>query len=260
MNGGGLYFGKPMNQSIIITHAVLIGLTPLIPIPFLDDLVKSFFYKRLVRSIASRHKLSLSAGEINALTEDRSRGTIRGCLFGLVEYIVKRLIRKLIIVLEWHRAIDTVTQAYYAGYLMDYSFQQGWYTPGDPQQALGLRSAMDTARKGANINLVRNIVKSSFNQSRGLVLDAVRQISGSLKDIAFRRRRFWFRRRKQTAAVEDAVADKLEGESVKVRGTLSKLISTLQEYLDILMEEHKEHFEELQERLRAALQPAQRSS
>ena len=256
INGGGLYFGEPMNQSTIITHAVLIGLTPLIPIPFLDDLVKSFFYKRLVRALAARYSLVLNNTEINLLSEDRSRGLLKGCLLGTVEYIVKRLIRKLIIVLEWHRAIDTVTQAYYAGYLMDYAFQQGWYAAGDPAQAMRLRAAIDTARKDANLNLVRNIVKSSFNQSRGLVLDAVRQISFSLKDIAFRRSRLWFRRRKQAAAVEEAVAEKMEGESVRVKGTLSQLISTLQEYLDILLEEHAEHFEGLQERLRVALQPA----
>ena len=243
-----------MNQSTITTHAVLIGLTPLIPVPFLDDLVKSYFYRRLVRSLASRYKLSLSTDEINVLAEDRGQGSIRGCLFGIVEYIVKRLVRKLIIVLEWHRAIDLVTQAYYAGYLMDYAFQQGWFAPSDPQQAIKLRSAIDTARKNANVNLVRNIVKSSFNQSRALVLDAVRQVTRSLRDIAFRRRWIW-RRRKQVA--EEAVAEKLEEESANVRGTLSKLIATLQQYLDILMEENHEHFEDLQERLRTALQSSE---
>ena len=156
-----------MNQSIIITHAVLIGLTPLIPIPFLDDLVKSFFYKRFVRSLAARHKLSLSADEINTLAEDRNRVGIRGCLFGLIEYIVKRLIRKLIIVLEWHRAIDTVTQAYYAGYLMDYSFQQGWYTPGDPQQAIGLRSAIDAARGTQRAASTRRAVRDAGDGRHG---------------------------------------------------------------------------------------------
>lgn len=243
-----------MNQSTITTHAVLIGLTPLIPVPYLDDLVKSYFYKRLVRSLAARHKLSLSSEEINILAEDRGQGSIRGCLLGILEYIVKRLIRKLIILLEWHRAIDLVTQAYYAAYLMDYAFQQGWYAPGDPQRAVRLRTAIDTARKNANVNLVRNIVKSSFNQSRGLVLDAVRQVTRSLKDIAVRRRWIW-RRRKQVA--EAAVAEKLEEESANVRGTLSKLIATLQQYLDILMEENHEHFEDLQERLRIAFQPSE---
>src|SRR5262245_43958384 len=90
-----------MNQTLIIAHAVLIGLTPLIPIPVLDDLVKSFFYRRLVELLVFRHKLTLSPGEVNILAEDRSRGLFNGCLLGTLEYIVKRLIRKLTIILEW---------------------------------------------------------------------------------------------------------------------------------------------------------------
>ena len=245
-----------MNQSIIITHAVLIGLTPLIPIPFLDDIVKTYFYRRLVRSLASRYKLTLSAEEINRLAEDQGRGAVKGCLLGTVEYVVKRLIRKLVIVLEWHRAIDLVTQAYYAGYLLDFAFQQGWYAPGDPQQAMKLRSAIDRARTNANVNLVRNIVKSSFNQSRGLVLDAVRQLTRSLKDIVVRRSRAG--RRRQVA--EETVAAKLEQESANIRGTLGKLISNLQDYLEIFMQEHQDHFERLQERLRVALQAPETKS
>ena len=39
------------NQKLIITHAVLTGLTPLIPVPIVDDLVKSYFQRRLVREV-----------------------------------------------------------------------------------------------------------------------------------------------------------------------------------------------------------------
>ncbi|HKY53799.1 MAG TPA: hypothetical protein VJM08_05795, partial [Anaerolineales bacterium] len=87
------------------------------------------------------------------------------------------------------------------------------------------------------------------------VLDAVRQVTRSLKDIAFRRRRFW--RRKQAQVAEEVVAEKLEQESANVRGTLGKLISNIQDYLEVLMEEHQDHFERLQERLRVAHQPSQ---
>ena len=58
-----------MNQTLIITHAVLVGLTPLIPVPLLDDLVKSFIYRRLVELLAFRYKLTLSASEVSILAE-----------------------------------------------------------------------------------------------------------------------------------------------------------------------------------------------
>ena len=269
-----------MNQTLIITHAVLIGLTPLIPVPVLDDLVKSFFYRRLVQSLTSRCKLTLSTSEINILAEDRGQGLVKGCLFGTLEYIVKRLIRKLTIVLEWRRAIDIVTHAYYVGYLMDYAFQRGWYTPGDPQRANQLRSAIETARMNANTDLVRRIVQSSFNQSRSVILRAVQQVSRSLQDIAFRRSRVWLRRQlavrlrgraprlarwlykrlhfteaedAQATEVENTVAEKLEQESPEVEGALQGLIARLETYLDALQKEHAEHFDRLQKRLEDSL-------
>ena len=268
-----------INQTTVITYAVLIGLTPLIPIPILDDLVKSFFYKSLVRTLATRYKLSLNDIEIDILTEDRGRG-IKGCLIGTLEYIVKSLIRKLTVVLEWRRAIDLVTHAYYFGYLLDYAFQQGWYTPGDSQQALRLRAAIEMARKNANTNLVKNIVQTSFNQSRSRIMEAVQQVSRSLQDIAFRRSRIWLRRQlavrlrrrtprlarwlyrllrlnatetAQVVEVENVVAEKLEQESPYVKSMLKDLVSGLQKYIEDLPQDH---FERLQDRLKEALKSA----
>jgi hypothetical protein len=266
-----------MNQFVIITHAVFVGLTPLIPIPILDDLVKSFFYKSLIRNLASTYNLSLSPAEIAILAEDRGQGCINGCLFGAFEFVVKRLVRKVTFVLEWRRAIDLVTHTYYIGYLMDYAFQQGWYIPGNLNQATQLRAAIESARGSANTNLVKRIVQSSFNQSRRLVLNAVQELSRSLQDIAFRRSRIWLRRllavrlrqraprlarwlykrlrpteaeSAQVAEVENAVAQKLEQESPEVSATLSSLISDLQEGLANLP---KEHFDILQNRLKLSM-------
>lgn len=272
-----------MNQTTIITHAVLIGLTPLIPVPVLDDVVKSFFYRRLVRLLATSYKLTLSGNELNILAEDRGQGLIKGCFIGALEYILKRLIRKLTLVLEWRRAIDLVTHTYYAGYLMDYAFEEGWYTPGDSQQAMRLRSAIEIARGGANTNLVKRIVQSSFNESRKTIMSAVQQISRSLQDIAFRRSRFWLRRQvavrlrgraprlarwlyrrlhfteaenAQTAAVENTVAQKMEQEATGVEGALQGLIFRLETYLNALQKEHGEHFGRLRRRLEDALKAA----
>ena len=172
-------------------------------------------------------------------------------MLGTLEYVVKRLIRKLTIVLEWRRAIEIVTHMYYVGYLMDYAFQQNWYVPGDPQNALRFRSAMESARMDANTNLVKRIVQSSFKRSRAMILGAVGQMSRSLQEIAFRRSRMWLRR--QVAEVEHKVAEKMEEEAPKVEGALHGLISYLEEYLEVVQEEHREHFEGLQNLLEDAL-------
>lgn len=261
-----------MNQRVVITHAVLAGLTPLIPIPGLDDLVKSFFVQSLIRSVASGRGVPLSGAEVTALAEEQS-GCMRGCVIGIVEYTVKSLIRKLTVVLEWRRSIELVTHTYYFGHLLDYAFQQGWYVPGDAQQAARLRVAIEQAYRTANTEVVKRAVRSSFNRSSKLVLSAVRQVTDSLQDIAFRRSRLWLRRRVPGAArrvgrrskptttedpqmsrAEAAVADKLEQESPRVRTTLNDLITQLHGALTGLPDGH---FDLLHDRLEQALRQSE---
>jgi hypothetical protein len=73
--------GEPgARQRTLVTHAVLTGLTPLIPVPLVDDLVKSYFRKRLVRSLAASAGRALSEEELEALTSERGGGGLGGCL------------------------------------------------------------------------------------------------------------------------------------------------------------------------------------
>jgi hypothetical protein len=261
-----------MNQRAIITHAVLVGLTPLIPIPGLDDFVKSFFNQNLIRSLALASGLSLGGDEVAALAEEKGSGCMQGCVIGLVEYYVRSLLRKMSIVLEWRRSIELVTHTYYFGHLLEYAFQQGWYAPGDAGRAAQLRAAIEKAYRGANTQVVRRAVQSSFDRSRKLVVSAVRQVTDSLQDITFRRSRVWLRRvpgvgrwldrrskltgaeRVQPTQVEAAVADKLEQESPRVRTTLNALITQLQSSLTSLPDGH---FDLLHAQLEQALKQAE---
>lgn len=253
------------DQLTIITHAVLVGLTPLIPIPILDDLVKGYFYRSLVKSAATLHGLSLSPGEIAALAEERNAGCLNGCAFWLFETLVKRLVRKVFFVLEWRRSIDLATHTYYYGYLLNHAFRQSWYVPGDPDRAAGLRDAIEQARRGANTHLLRRIITTSFNESRQLVSGVVQQISDSLKDIAFRRSRIWLRRalavrlrqraprlarrlyrlfrpteqeRELLQRTESEVDERLSRESPRLQDALGSLVARLQAGIAGLPEDH----------------------
>jgi hypothetical protein len=205
---------------------------------------------------------------------------MKGCVIGLVEYYLKRLVRKMSVVLEWRRSIELVTRTYYFGHLLEYAFQQGWYVPGDAKQAVRLRAAIEQAYRSANTEVVRGAVQSSFDRSSKLVLSAVRQVTDSLQEITFRRSRVWLRRtvavrlrqrvpgvarwlyrrlqpseaeRVQVTQVEAAVADRLEQDSPRVRATLNDLIAQLQSSLTSLPDGH---FDLLHTRLEQALRQA----
>lgn len=264
-------------QLLIVSHSVFVGLSPLIPIPIVDDLVKNFFYQNMVRSLAAAHNISLTQAEINVLAEERGEGCLNGCVFGLVEYLVKRLIRKIVFVLEWRRAVNLVTHVYYIGHLLDYAFEQGWYKPADVKSAMQLRTAIERARRGANTNLVKRVVQSSFDQSRTAIMGAVDQVSRSVQDITLRRSRIWLRqllavRLRQfsprlsrwfykrlrpdareiahVAEVEKMVAQTLERETPSFGAPLRDMIEYLQENLNAVP---REHFETLEQRLAGAM-------
>ena len=57
---------------------MLVGLTPLIPVPFVDDLVRGHLMRRMVRALAAERGRALSNEEVQALTEDRG-GCLAGC-------------------------------------------------------------------------------------------------------------------------------------------------------------------------------------
>ena len=65
----------PNNQGTIATHAVLAGLTPLIPVPVVDDIAKNYFRRRMVRGLAPRTG-ALSTRIWSARSEPESAGRL----------------------------------------------------------------------------------------------------------------------------------------------------------------------------------------
>src|SRR5688572_3365162 len=92
------------NQTLIVSHSVLAGLTPLIPIPLLDDLVRTYFVRRLVRKLAAANRYILSDEEIKVLADERESGCLRGCMTTAFLLPFKLIFRKVFFFLEWKRA------------------------------------------------------------------------------------------------------------------------------------------------------------
>jgi hypothetical protein len=227
-------------QRIVLTHAVLVGLTPLIPVPYVDDLVKSYFQRRMVRSLAAAHGQPLSPAAVERLADDPD-SCLGGCLYTLVIYPLRWLARKIVFILEWRRAINLVSHSYYRGYLLDHALERGWLAPGTVAAAAQLRVAMDRTRAGSNTRLLSRAVGATFGHSRRLVWQAGRQLVARLGDLA-RRARI----RRAAPAAEAAV----EGEPVAEAAPVQGLIERLQAAIAMLP---AEHFADLEARLAAEL-------
>ena len=229
------------NQKQIITHAVLAGLTPLIPIPFVDDMVKTYFQRRLVRNLIASQGQSLSDKDIKTLADDRG-GCLLGCIGSVLLYPAKKIFRKIFFFLEWKRAVDIVSHLYYHGYLLDHAFENRWIAPAGSRPALEVRNAIDAVLKQVNTSLIERAVWGTFNQSKSALKASARLLQRSLQRV-------------KGKPTEDQVAQAVEEVEPEEERELEGVIARLQKAIESMP---AEHFEQLRLQLAAALNIDQR--
>lgn len=219
------------NQRLIITHAVLTGLTPLIPIPILDDLVKSYFQRRLVRRLAESYRHSLSEQDIRTLADDPGGGCLSGCLGGAFLLPFKLIFRKLFFFLEWKRAADTVSRTYHQGYLLECALRESWFP--HQRNAVDLRAAVDAVLLEVGTGPVERAVRTTFNQSRSALKSAASLLRRSLQSISGKPDEA------QVAQAAEAVESEEERE---IEGVITRLQKSIQSIPD-------DYFDNLRKRL-----------
>lgn len=224
-----------VNQRLIITHAVLTGLTPLIPVPIVDDLVKSYFQRRLVRELTRVYANTLTEQEMKTLADDPSSGCLAGCLGGALLLPFKLIFRKLFFFLEWKRAADTVSRTFHQGYLLDCALKEGWF-PGQ-RNAFELRAAIDSVCREVGTGPVERAVSLTLSQSKATLKSAANLLKRSLSSIAG----------KPDAERIARAAEALEAEEEReIEGVINKLQKAIQSVPE-------GYFYNLRERLAAGL-------
>jgi hypothetical protein len=174
--------GGGAQQHVLLTHAVLTGLTPLIPVPLLDDLVKSYFRRRLVRSLAAAAGRPLTDEELNALAAEPSGGCLGGCVGTVLVYPVKKVFRKIFYFLEWKRAVDLTSRTYHFGYLVGHALRRREGAPSllDAHGARAVNEAIEAVCREAPIQPLESAVSGTFRKSKGVLRAAAALLSGSL--------------------------------------------------------------------------------
>jgi len=109
---------------ILSVHAVLVALTPLIPVPLLDDAVKDYVERRQAAAIAARHRTSFDKEELARLVSGPGV-TIGSVVKGVATFPLKLVFRKLFVVLEVKRAADEASRAFHHGFLLDVALRRG---------------------------------------------------------------------------------------------------------------------------------------
>lgn len=226
-------------QRGLVTHAVLVGLTPLIPVPVVDDLAKNYFRRRLVRRLAATSGRGLTEAELGALLSERGGGCVRGCLGAVLVYPLKAAFRKVFYFLEWKRAVDLASRTYHFGYLVGYALRPraGGASLIDLCGAEAVSREIQAVCREAPIKPVEAAVAGTFRGSRRVLRAAANLLASPLRRLAGR-------------AHPEEVAEAIERVEPQEERELDPVVTRLQRSIASVPEDH---FRNLRERLDARL-------
>lgn len=198
-------------------HALMVGLTPLIPIPFVDDLARGLLTRRMLESLARAREVPLDEAALDELARDETGGCgLGGCAGGCLLMPFRRILRKVLIFLEWKRATDLVARAWLYGSLVDLLLERGWRPGESGPTPARVRLAAEAAMAAVGTSPVEQAVRTSIDRARGTM-----EAGAALLQKALGRRR----RREDVAEAVDTVEaqeeEQLESLAERLQAALS---------------------------------------
>lgn len=214
----------------IIVSTLLIGLSPLIPVPVVDDLITAALCRWRVKYFAERYGLVLKKEEIKTLATEQQIGCLAGVANQTFGYVLKRIWATMLPWLEAGRAADLLARNYYYGVLLDYAFAEGLYKAGDPAEAKRLNNNIYEVRKGANLRQLQSLFKASSKSTRELSLYFIRDVGERyFKNILAAFKKHWRKLSRQK--------EKFSEEADQATEALNESIPTLFEKYKLVYEE-----------------------
>ena len=116
-----------------IAHmAYWVGLTPFVPVPFLDEYLRIKMLKRMFKSIATEENIDLDDVTLKVLAEDR-QPFIVGCFLVVFWWPLRKLLRVVFYFLTIKEFIDWTCEAVLRGEMVRIACVTG-VLPGDPNR------------------------------------------------------------------------------------------------------------------------------
>ena len=232
----------------VMYHSILIGAALLVPIPFLDEKLAIFLWKHMVADLAKSQDKHLTNDQIFALSYQSRFGISDGCLF-VLKRIFRELFQEILFFLEWRKAINLATDAYYSGFLLNELFAHEGF---DPAKSGQYAIAMQKAKQGVNMKLVQGVFRANFRSGKGVLTSVAKWLSsitvGYVKDSWARRKN----KKNTEAASEQQMENFFEMHRSRFQELLKGLIASLQIGIGNLP---KEHFDDLRNKLFEELRP-----
>ncbi len=217
MNGGP-QTRRGRTQGILVTHAVLIALTALIPLPLADEAAKRHLRRRMVRQLAAAHHLKLWDDEVYALADESRVATAAGVLRGAALLPIRFILKKVFLLLTSSKMVSDASTQYHHGWLLDRSFARRWCAPAGRHDAAELRRAIDAVAKAVPIasSPITTALKLGLDQSRQGLQRLVAYLGEQLAEL-----------RGDDSQVGRAVSDTVTAEEDDLGGIVDRIQSAM---------------------------------
>jgi hypothetical protein len=161
-------------------HAVAAGLTPLIPVPFLDDFALRQVREKMVRALLQEHGLPTPDPAVAVLAGSHLSRSVGGRLLGYLKSValfpIRKLFRKVFLVLWVKDCVDMASVSLHHGYLLQHALARG------DLDARGLEgdapgrvyAAIDAACREVDARPINQLLRRLFEGSRLLLAEAAR--------------------------------------------------------------------------------------
>src|SRR5215216_2915162 len=222
----------------VMYHSLLIGAALFVPIPFLDDKLVAFLWKHMVSDLARNHKITLTREQLLTLSYQSRFALSDGCLLIGIRFF-RELFQEILFFLEWRKAVNLASDAYYSGYLLNELFS---YEGFDPTKSGRYAIALQKAKQGVNTKLVQGVFRSTFRSGKGVLASIVKWLSsitvGYVKNSWARRKN----KKNAATASEEQMEGFFEMHRSRFQELLKDLIAHLQSGIGGLP---REHFDDL---------------
>lgn len=212
---------------------MLVGLTPFVPVPLLDDHLRAYLERRLARGIASARGVALSEDAVRELVQGPAVDLLAQMRRGALLLPVRLLLRKVFLILNVKRASDAASAAFHRGYLLDVALSVGACPPRRPVPEL--RAAIDAMLEATPHSPIGGAVRLSFEGSKALLRRTLSALLGAL-------------RRWRAAPTEMDLEDVMEG--AEGQDAFASLIGRVRQSVETIP---ASYFQEIEERFLARL-------
>ena len=168
---------SPRSLRIVATHSAIAGLCPLIPLPYVDDLLIRRVTRRMCGVLYEAHGLHLTPASARALTRAPTHW-LRGAATSVALFPVRKLLRKVVYVMAINDCAQVASSVFHDGWLLARLLERGPQARSleDPRYLHKVRNAMLQTYADINPAPLRRALVGAFLGARVGAEHAVRAV------------------------------------------------------------------------------------